>query len=394
MDILLNPSICVKFRDTINQSPLFISDETYKVHYNLFCAVMDRLDTSIEYINNHLEPPNTEEDFLSFLMFSCMVTDGVKLVLENLKIQSNFIDEKKVESKKFFKDICIGSPLNLSEEECPTDDKFFEYFRSVAFAHPFDTNRPKFFKKKETQYSPWVIANKRIMGLRGINDGIGVRLYSNKFDGVQDLIFSFDLLKNYLRSRYEQLQRVTSRLKEILVEKEREWRDQKINRNLSPRDMLKEIVNVLQSRYEYDSASRIEKVLLYLEYKHTNPENSKAVSSYREAIIKSIPDLCDAADSLDYEKLEDILSGILSANPKKMYPSANYHLEKIYTYLHEENSPINIAYGLGLAELFANEFARQWVTIIPDEMSYTEIQLLVSAACYLEKENQEKELSL
>lgn len=104
--------------------------------------------------------------------------------------------------------------------------------------------------------------------------------------------------------------------------------------------------------------------------------------------------MCDATENLDYEKLEDILSEILRANPKKMYPSANYHLEKIYTYLHEENSPINIAYGLELAELFANEFARQWVTIIPDQMSYKEIQLLVSAACYLEKENQEKELSL
>lgn len=392
MDMLLDPSICIKFRETINQSSLFISDETYKVHYNLFCAVMDRLDTSIGYINNHLEPPKTEEDFLSFLMFSCMVTDGVKLVLSSIDIQSDFDDEKKEESCKFFKETCLGFPLNILKEECPTDDKFFEYIRSVAFAHPFNTNRPKFFKKDEIQYSPWVIANKRIMGLRGISDGIGVRLYSNMFDGVQDLIFSFDILKNYLRSRYEQLEKATNKLNEILHEKEKEWKTQKVNRSLSPIDTLKKIADILQSRYE--STSNLDEAILFLEYMHTKPENSEAISAYRQAIIKRIPDLCDATDSLDYEKLEDILSGILRAKPKKMYPSANYHLEKIYTYLHEENNPTNIAYGLHMAELFANEFARQWVRIIPDEMSYKEIQLLVSAACYLEKENQEKELSL
>lgn len=392
MDILLDPSICNKFRNTINQSPLFVYDETYKVHYNLFCAVMDRLDTSIKYINNHIEPPKTEEYLLYFLVYANMIIDGVKLVLKDMKIDSDFKDEKKEESYMFFKDICMGYPLNISEEECPTDDKFFEYIRSVTFAHPFETNRPKFFKKKEVQYSPFVIPNSQFMGMRGIVDGIGIRLYSNRFDDIKDLIFSFEILKNYLRSRYEQLEKVTNKLNEILLDKENEWRTQKVSRNLSPIDTLKEIAKALQSRYE--STSSLEKAILYLEYKHTKPENSKAVSSYREAIIKSIPDLCDAADSLDYEKLEDILSGILSANPKKTYSLANYHLEKIYTYLHEENSPINIAYGLHMAELFANEFARQWVRIIPDEMSYKEIQLLVSAACYLEKENQEKELSL
>lgn len=394
MDMLLDPSICIKFRDTINQSALFISDETYKVHYNLFCAVMDRLDTSIKYINNHLEPPNTEEYLLYFLVYANMIIDGVKLVLKDMKIDSNFNDEKNEESYMFFKDICMGYPLNISEEECPTDDKFFEYIRSVTFAHPFETNRPKFFKKKEVQYSPFVIPNSQFMSMRGIVDGIGIRLYSNRFDDIKDLIFSFEILKNYLRSRYEQLQKVTDRLNEILLEKEREWRNQRINRNLSPSDVLKEIATVLQSRYEYDSASRIEKALLFLEYSHTIPENSEPIKSYRKAIINRIPYLCDATENLDHDNLEESLSEILHANPPKMYSLANYHLGKIFTDLSDNSNESNISYGLKLAKLFANEFARKWVTIIPDEMSYSEIQLLVSAACYLEKESQEKELSL
>ena len=392
MNTLFDPSICYDFRKTINQSPLFISDDKYKVHYNLFCSVMDRLDSSIEYINTHLEPPENEKDLLSFLMFGCMVVDAVKLVLSSLEIQSGFSELGKEESYQYFKNICLGFPLNLSKENCPTDDKFFEYFRSVAFAHPFGTNRPKFFQQKEVQYSPWVIANTIFMGIRGISDGIGVRLYSNMFDEVKDLIFSFDTLKKYILSRYEQMEKATSRLNEILYEKEQEWRKQKLNRSLSPIDTLKEIIKTLESRYE--SISSLDEAVLYLEYNHTNTENSDAITTYREALIKSIPDLCDATDNLDYEKLEDILSDFLHANPKKMYPSANYHLEKIYTYLNSHSNSPNIAYGLQLASLFAKEFAKNWITIIPDEMSFTEIQLLVSAACFLEKENQEKELNL
>ena len=392
MKEFLDPSLCNNFREVINRTPIFIDDVEYKVHYNLLCAVMDRLDSSIEYINNHLEPPETEEELLFLLMFSCMVVDAVKLVLRELEIKSDYENLEKKETFQFFKNTCLGYPLNLSKEQCPSDDKFFEYFRSVAFAHPFETSRPKFLQKDEVQYSPWVISNSRIMMLRGVDDGIGVRLYSNKFDQVKDLIFPFDNLKNYILSRYKQLEKATIKMNEIIHEKKQEWRKQKVNRSLSAIDTLKEIIKTLESRYE--SISSLDEAVHYLDCGLTNTENSDAISTYREALIKSIPDLCDATDNLDYEKLEDILSDFLRANPKKMYPSANYHLEKIYTYLTNHNNPPNIAYGLQLASLFAKEFANKWVTIIPDEMSFAEIQLLVSAACFLEKENQEKELNL
>lgn len=40
--------------------------------------------------------------------------------------------------------MCMNYPLNLEEKNCPSDDKFFEYFRALIFAHPFETSRPKF----------------------------------------------------------------------------------------------------------------------------------------------------------------------------------------------------------------------------------------------------------
>ena len=51
--------------------------------------------------------------------------------------------------------------------------------RSLSMAHPFETSRPKFFKKGEIQYFPWVIANSNFTNILGAKDGVGIRIYSD-----------------------------------------------------------------------------------------------------------------------------------------------------------------------------------------------------------------------
>ena len=217
MEVFLNPDVYREFRNAFNETPLFMYNEEYKTCFNLFCAVTDRLESCIEYLNGHAETPKTEEDFLSFVMFSCMVLDAVKHVLKQLDIE-------KIDKIDYFQNICLSKPLNIEKHKCPTDDKFFEYLRSIMFAHPFETNRPKFFMKHEIQYSPWVIANNPATKFRGIKDGVGVRIYSNKFDEIKDLIFSFDVLKKYIKSQYLLLDLATEKVKEIVSLKEIEWK--------------------------------------------------------------------------------------------------------------------------------------------------------------------------
>ena len=75
---LLNPSFCRDFREAINSSPIFSEDPKYMAQYHLSCAVMDRLDTCIDKLNKYGEYPDSEEDFLVFMMFASMATDAVK----------------------------------------------------------------------------------------------------------------------------------------------------------------------------------------------------------------------------------------------------------------------------------------------------------------------------
>ena len=381
----LDSALCRDFRNAINSSPIFVYDPKYLSKYNLCCAVMDRLDTCIEKLNQYDDYPDTEEDFLIFMMFACMVKDAVRELLEGLEISM------PQDEKKYFGEIYRKSPVYNSEAEDPTDDKFFEYLRSLMFAHPFETSRAKFLKKGETQYSPWVIVNRFLPPLLGEEYTVGVRVYTNQSERILDIHFSFQLLKDYIRSKYEQLALATDWAKQQVLEAKKEWQNIKINREQSPENILGEIEKILISRYS-DTSYSIKELLQYLSCELSDESNRSSVRKFKNSIIEKLPVLCDATDAVDDERIQDICNEILR-NPQEMHQMAYYQMEKIFCYLGEcqlESTPNETErWGLTQAQYFWEEFAKKWVNIDIKNMSFQEIKLLVRTACYLERQEQE-----
>jgi hypothetical protein len=391
MAVFLDPAVSEEFRHVINSSPIFAQDEICKAHFNLICVVMDRLDSCVEYLNSHSAPPETEVDFIVFLMFSCMVVDASKMLLEKLDLKNEYTSKESPASYQYFKTVCQGSPLNLPDDSCPTDDKFFEYFRALAFAHPFETSRPKFLQEGEVQYSPWVIDNRRIMPLGASDDLVGIRIYSNKFENwesIKDLYVPFSLLKGYIQSRYVLVEKAKDWATQRIAEARNEWGKHKIDRSKSPVDILKDISMTLEMRYQDMKRNDVDRAILYMEYPITISENRRAVDSYRQAIIGSLPSLCDSVDTFDYETFSQVLGSVLYARPAKMHDGAFYQLEKIASYLNAYTSSGNVEWGLRQAESFSKKFAKDYVMIKPRNMSFEEIKLLVATACFLENRKQ------
>lgn len=83
---MLDKKYIDQLRDSINSSPIFTWMKEYRERYNLTCVVMDRLDTSVNYLNKHISLPNTEEGFLIFMMFVCMVVDVSKKLLQQYNV--------------------------------------------------------------------------------------------------------------------------------------------------------------------------------------------------------------------------------------------------------------------------------------------------------------------
>ena len=194
----LDPAICIEFRNAINSSPLALREERYSSLYNLSCAVMDRIDSAVHFLNEHWDYPSSEEEFVCFFVFACILKEGVNSIYE-----ATIGKEPKCNSeKKYFKECCMEAPMYLRDEECPTDEKFVEYIRSLVFAHPYDTSRNRVFKKLYgTQVSPWVVVNKNLFSFYHCSEPIGVRIYSSiirEENDIYDIVFPFQNLKDYL----------------------------------------------------------------------------------------------------------------------------------------------------------------------------------------------------
>lgn len=373
----LDQSLCDELREVISSSPIFYEDPQYLTQYNLCCAVMDRLDICIRKLNGYGEYPDKEEDFLIFMMFSCMIVDAVKEILcemgEHVKSTPTFGNE---DDYKFFKEIYLQSPVYNPEKDIPNDDKFFEYLRSLIFAHPFETSRPKFLKKDEKQYSPWVIVNRSVVSSFE-QDLVGVRIYTNQTDKIIDLLLPFAILKDYIRSRYERIRLATKWAQKQIELSVIEYKKTKVNRNQKPIDILIEIKHILSSRYI--CCYSCEEVIEYLKCDLTVEENRSSVEKFRNAIISEIPEICDAVDALDNELTESIFSELF-AKPANMHKLADYQLEKILVSSDEQWASIQ-------ARAFADQFAKKWVKI-NGAMPRAEVKLLVRTACYLERQDQ------
>lgn len=386
----LDERIYIDFKNAINESPTISEEDCHSALYNLASAVMDRLETAVRYLNNHWNYPETEEEFLCFLMFSCMLNDGVDKIYKKTIGTEPECNCKK----KYFKEYCMGNPAYLSEEECPTDEAFFEYFRSISFAHPYETNRNKTFKDLYgLQVSPWVVVNKNMMPFYHYAEPIGVRIYASiKQDenDIHDIMFSFEALKGFLLEKYSALNDVTEWIKKSSEDTFNEWRKERINRDQAPTDVLRDACRVLALRHE--STYDIEIIIKYIECPVTDERNLKYVKEYREYLIGIIPEICDCIESLDTagQYLQERRSYVFY--PTGLHQMAHYQLEKIFSYLQERHSFIpqgsDEEWGLKQANAFYTEFARKWVFMDVYQMDYTEIKLLIMVSMFMECKEQ------
>ena len=104
----------------INSSDIFHKDEDFKHKFNLICTFIDRIASSLRFLNSHASVPKSQEDFINFLVHCAIIRDGILKFYENiLHRPPSFILEKKY----FFNAMNRGMPyftketsLNILEE--------------------------------------------------------------------------------------------------------------------------------------------------------------------------------------------------------------------------------------------------------------------------------------
>lgn len=382
----LDKTIIYKLNETFESSPIFLKEEKYSDKFFLCRAVIERLELAVDYINNNIKYPFNNHEFICFMMYATMIIDGVKVLYERIFQKSPYNKEIK-----YFKHAQEQNILHLSKDEFINDDKFFEYLRSITFAHPFNTDRT-YKNIYGSQVSPSVLPGVLLDKVfkDDIEDPVGALVFTSKKDkyGTNTIIVesSFAQLYAYINDRYEKITQIIEWFKDESFNKIEEWKSHKTSKNLMPTESLLEIINILKERYK--NFSGVYQLLFYLNCKISNENNRNKIDLYRSEIIKQISLMQKALDDFDYDELDSIILSLTKV-PRRLKGECHYQLEKIYRDLPENDmreAPADDreSWALKQADEFYKMFAKKWVQIDVNTMSNSEIKLLVAVSLYCE----------
>lgn len=354
--------------------------------FNMICAVMDRIDSAIKYLNEHYDYPESESLYLTFMAYACMVCDSYDALSTYLRECKKETDNSHI----FFGDLYCKT-FSLKDEDIPCDDKLFAHIRSISFAHPFQTDRSPFLKRnKITQFSPMTIVQKGQHSIDCKPYCVCVWIYQNDGKTLRfDIPWTSLLL--YIQSRYNVLSSLTNWINNKLENQIAEWKTQKINRSGTVPEILQRIIDLIHDRYEplsrtfeddWENSKACMLFTLLRDYtlELTDSSNVASVERYRKAIADAIPELCEIMDNVG--DWDEVAFRFLLAHPKTMHPKGGYELEKIHSM--KAGDYRSTYHGRKLAADFAKGFSSKWVNIDAQSMPVAEIQLLANVACYLE----------
>lgn len=383
--ILLDSSLCDSMYSTLNDTNVFKYDEELKSKHSQVCAVLDRLRHATAWINAHQETPtgvHAPTQLMTFMMFASLVKDAIEKLRCEFGLNSVLFDSSRPESRQFFGDVCVEEPLNIPVGECPTDDGFFQYFRSLVFAHPSKVAMSQgILRPGEIQYCPFIVENGLKYCSNEPDDYVGVMIYSTEEDrDWKTLRVRFSALKNYLKSRYESLGLVLSRVERKIRSSKKAWTKITVDSSLSPLDQLKFIRSEYAKRCEDQMEYEVGRLIELLEAPCSLVENQKRVAGYRREIELAVPLLSECFAKLDYSGVIDIVDHFAEHEIDESQKQ-NYFLHKIFEYL---DSPDRREWATRDINVITRGFAKKWVHVDQNVMSDEELKMLITLACYYE----------
>ena len=385
----LNKEIIRALRKTTLENKFLNHEKEYRPHINLLYAIMDRMDSCVDYLNSHAKHPKKEMDFLFFFMTCCIIDDAAQqffLAVSKTSPNASKATQLSNDSNHFFKETCernnIRNVKGKKKGEFPTDEMFFKYIRSLIFAHPFETNKSSVVPDNTKQFSPFVLVDTSYL-LNAQKDDIAIRIYSDDPRQEKFIHIPFNIIKAYVKYKYEQIAKITEWIRNQKSIVHSRWKQRKVDRSLPIDEMLLDARAICKERHvEY--LDDIEDLYTFLTYRLTNiKHNIESVDIYRKAIVNAIPQICDAVDAIDTEELYTIPESLLfPENIKNTSQCFDYFVSNIR--LANDDTFFKIA-----AKIVVEETKTWgWADIDLDKMDVEEIRLLISASCYLQMQKE------
>ena len=385
MKDLLDQKVCDSMYDILNHTTIFQYDEDLKAKHSQVCAVLDRLRHAVSWVNRHLETPtgiHAPTQLMTFMMFASLIKDSIEKLRSDLGLSAVFFDKGRPESRQFFSSVCQREPLNISASEYPTDDAFFQYFRSLVFAHSGKVEMSQgILRPGEVQYCPFIVEHGLKEYANEPDDYVGVMIYSTEKDrNWKTLRIRFSILKAYLKSRYESLGLILSKIKKKIKADRKAWTKIRVDPTLSPLEQLKFMRKEFEHRCQGRMSYEVERLVELLEAPCSLSENQEYVDAYHKEIEKALPQLVKCFERLDYSGFIAIVDHFAEHEIDESR-KLNYTLRKIFQYLNEEGRREWVTCDI---DMIAQDFVKKWVHLDQKGMTDNELKMLITLVCYNE----------
>ena len=390
--INLSIDIIRKLRDKINEQKNISYNKMYKKYraWDKICAIMDRLDDTVEYLNtielNTGKYKRSAFDFFDFMNNASVVIDCVKELSKIFEVSDS---EIKNSTNIFNK---VGSDGN------GTDEKYFEYLRSLCSVHPVETSRHKRYQDNDFECSPYVLWNN---SLRLFNDDCDIYavVYTSKDnESFKRVGIYIEQVFKYVEIRVNFIEKIIDYIDTYQKDMILKLKKQHIKNDTEFNSYIEYLTNLdeeAKDRYGDDHWYSFEYVIKLLQLKLSDSENENKMKLYINALkyaIKFEHNALQNMSNIGYENsgLKYSKENIETSLYIELYsPSSGskeerrygYNIEKIqYLSYDSGDSNKDLAY-VQLNE--AREFFEKYVSF-KNVKSDFEYYALVNLALYLE----------
>ncbi|GAA0735337.1 hypothetical protein [Clostridium oceanicum] len=310
--INLNTDVLHKLRNKVNEQQNISYNKTYKKKYRAWdkiCAIMNRLDDTVYYLNglklNTGIYTRSAFDFYNFMNAASVVIDCIKEL-------SKIFD---VPNDKFKKSTEI---FNQSGKDGKgTDEKYFEYLRSLCSVHPVETSRHKRYQDNDVECSPYVIWNNRRIW---INDNCDIHavVYTSKDKNINKRVQIYiPQIFKYVKTRLEFVgeiinaidkyqKQVICDLRNTPIKKEEEF-DNYV-------EYLRNLNKELKERFGLEVWHPFDNIINLFELRLSNPQNQHKINLYLNVLRYAISFEHNSIQNMSYKGFEN--NGLL-------YPEKN-----------------------------------------------------------------------
>ena len=299
--IELDTEILKRLRDKINEQQNISYNKMYGKYraWDKICSIMDRLEDTVEYLNtlefNTGKYKRSAFDFFDFMNNASVVIDCVKELNKIFKVSDS---EIKNSTNIFNK---VGSDGN------GTDEKYFEYLRSLCSVHPVETSRHKIYQDNDFECSPYVLWNNNLRWSNDDCDIYAVVYTSKDNESFKRVRIYMEQIFRYVERRLNFIERIIGGIDKYQKDMLLQLKERHIKNDTEFNSYIEYLINLdeeAKDRYGDKYWYSFEYVIKLLQLKLSDPENEDKMELYINALkyaIKFEHNALQNMNSIGYE---------------------------------------------------------------------------------------------